>query len=195
MPSILTATALQFDHVGPFDLRALTGKCLAVTGPSGSGKSLLLRMIADLLPHRGSCRLDDRDCDAMSAPEWRRLVRYSGSEPGWWAPTVASHFRDIESLRAQAESLRLSPELFTAAPERLSTGERQRFALLRAIEQRPRFLLLDEPTSALDHETTLAVEALVADLMAEDVGIILVSHAADQVERLSDAIFPVGRRP
>ena len=195
MPSILKATALQFEHVGPFDLTASTGQCLAVTGPSGAGKSLLLRMIADLLPHRGSCRLDDRDCAAMGAPDWRRLVRYSGSEPGWWGRSIADHFRDLETMRPAAERLRLPPELFSAAPDRLSTGERQRFALLRAIEQRPRFLLLDEPTSALDHETTLGVEALIADLLGEDVGVILVSHAADQVERLSDGIFPIARRP
>lgn len=193
MPSILKLTALQFEHLGPFDLEAASGRCLAVIGPSGSGKSLLLRMIADLMPHQGNSRLDDRDCVAMSAPEWRRLVRYSSSEPGWWAPTVADHFKDIAAMGTAAENLRLSTDLFDAAPDRLSTGERQRFALLRAIEQRPRFLLLDEPTSALDHETTLQVEALIHDLMADDVGIILVSHDADQVDRLAQSTFAIGR--
>ena len=130
----------------------------------------------------------------MAAPEWRRLVRYSGSEPGWWAPTVAAHFGNPGDLARSAARLGLAPDLMDAAPERLSTGERQRFALLRAIEQRPRFLLLDEPTSALDHQSTLQVEALIKDLLSEDIGVVIVSHAADQVERLSDHVFAIGRR-
>lgn len=128
----------------------------------------------------------------MSAPQWRRLVRYSGSEPGWWAPTVGAHFRNAEDSCEGAERLGLAVALFDAAPDRLSTGERQRFALLRAIEQRPRFLLLDEPTSALDHASTLQVETLVGQLLAEDIGIVIVSHAIDQVERFSNSVFTMG---
>jgi ABC-type iron transport system FetAB ATPase subunit len=190
--SVLKTTDLQFKSIGPFNLSVASGECLAVAGPSGSGKSLLLRMIADLLPHKGHCRLDGQDSNAMAAPQWRQLVRYSGSEPGWWAPTIAAHFRNVQNNRDAAERLGLSPALFDAPPDRLSTGERQRFALLRAVEQRPRFLLLDEPTSALDHTSTLQVEALIGELMKEDIGIIIVSHAADQVERVSNSIFTVG---
>jgi ABC-type phosphate transport system ATPase subunit len=130
----------------------------------------------------------------MTAPQWRQLVRYSGSEPGWWAPTIAAHFRNAENNREGAERLGLPQALFDAAPDRLSTGERQRFALLRAIEQRPRFLLLDEPTSALDHTSTLQVEALIGQMIEEDIGIVIVSHAADQVERVSNAVFTLGTR-
>jgi ABC-type iron transport system FetAB ATPase subunit len=192
LPSILTADALQLENIGPFDLSVASGQCLAITGPSGAGKSLLLRMIADLLPHKGSCRLDDVDCSAISGPQWRRMVRYSGSEPGWWAPTIGAHFNDPSAVRESAERLGLSPALLDAAPERLSTGERQRFALLRATEQRPRFLLLDEPTSALDQQSTLRVEGLIADLLASDVGVIIVSHSAEQVGRLGDAVLQIG---
>jgi ABC-type iron transport system FetAB ATPase subunit len=192
LPSILKTTDLKFGSIGPFSFSVASGKCLAVAGPSGSGKSLLLRMMADLLPHAGSCWLDGQECSAMPAPQWRRSVRYSGSEPGWWAPTIGAHFRDVQSNRGGAEQLGLSQDLFDAAPDRLSTGERQRFALLRAVEQRPRFLLLDEPTSALDHASALKVEALIDQLIAEDIGIVIVSHAADQVQRISSAIFTVG---
>jgi ABC-type multidrug transport system ATPase subunit len=194
LPSILTADALQLEDIGPFDLEVSSGQCLAVAGPSGAGKSLLLRMIADLLPHSGSCRLDGIDCNSMAGPQWRRLVRYSGSEPGWWAPTISAHFKKPSEMREGAESLGLSPALFDVAPERLSTGERQRFALLRAIEQRPRFLLLDEPTSALDQQSTLQVEALVKSLLASDVGVIIVSHSADQVERIGDVVLQIGKK-
>ncbi len=192
LPSILKTTDLQFGDIGPFSLSVASGECLAVAGPSGSGKSLLLRMMADLLPHAGSCWLDGQECTAMPAPQWRRLIRYSGSEAGWWAPTIGAHFRDTQSNRCGAEQLGLSQALFDAAPDRLSTGERQRFALLRAIEQRPRFILLDEPTSALDHNSTEQVESMIRELIAEDIGIVIVSHAADQVQRVSKAVFTVG---
>lgn len=193
MPSTLMTRALKFGSIGPFSLSVSSGRCLAVAGPSGSGKSLLLRMMADLLPHTGTCQVDGQDSQAMSAPEWRRLVRYSGSEPGWWAPTIGAHFFDFQKNVEGAERLGLSPALFDAAPDRLSTGERQRFALLRAIERRPKFLLLDEPTSALDHASTLQVEALIGKLMGEGLGVVIVSHAADQVDRVSDAVFAVGQ--
>jgi ABC-type glutathione transport system ATPase component len=192
LPSVLTTTDLRFGSIGPFSLSAASGQCLAVAGRSGSGKSLLLRMIADLLPHAGTCHLDGAETASMTAPQWRSLVRYSGSEPGWWAPTIGAHFRNAQDNRIFAERLGLSQELFDVAPDRLSTGERQRFALLRAIEQRPRFLLLDEPTSALDHASTLLVETLLGQLIEEDVGLVIVSHAADQVERISNAVFTVG---
>ena len=192
LKSVLKTTELQFGNIGPFSLSVASGECLAVVGPSGSGKSLLLRMMADLLPHAGSCWLDGRECASMPAPQWRRLIRYSGSEPGWWAPTIGAHFRDTQGNRDGAEHLGLSRALFNAAPDRLSTGERQRFALLRAIEQRPRFLLLDEPTSALDHKSTLQVESLIGELLAEDIGIVIASHAAEQVQRVSNAIYAVG---
>ncbi len=68
---------------------------------------------------------------------------------------------------------------------RLSTGERQRLALARALEQSPRVLLLDEPTSGLDEKTTLSVEAILHDKMALGAALILVSHNKAQVERMA----------
>ncbi|MET3925442.1 ABC transporter ATP-binding protein [Devosia sp. 2618] len=195
MSNRLTATALQCLDIGPIDLVVEGGQCLAVVGPSGSGKSLILRMIADLIPHQGECSLDGVLANAMPSPQWRKHVRYVSSEPGWWATTVAEHFADLATLVRCTTSLGLPTDLGSAAPERLSTGERQRVALLRAIEQRPQVLLLDEPTSALDTAGTLLVEALVRDLMASGMAIILVSHNPEQVARLASATLSLGQRP
>lgn len=188
----LIGKELRCAGVGPIDFAVEAGQCLAVTGPSGSGKSLLLRMIADLIPHDGDCTLAGVAASAMPAPQWRKLVRYAASEPGWWAPTIAEHFAETANLDEAFERLGLPAGLGSAPPERLSTGERQRIALLRAIEQRPKVLLLDEPTSALDTVSTLAVEAMVRDLMAEDMSIILVSHNPEQVGRLAGARLALG---
>lgn len=192
MPTVLEAIALQCFGVAPVSLTVTGGQCLAVAGRSGSGKSLLLRMIADLVPHSGECRLDGVPASAIPAPLWRSQVRYAASEPGWWAPTIGEHFRDLATLADQAAQLGLPQDAITAPPERLSTGERQRFAFLRAIAERPKVLLLDEPSSALDHEATLALEGMVHALMADGLAVILVSHHADQIARLAGTTLTIG---
>lgn len=194
MHTFLVAKNLQCHDVGPISFSVAVGQCIAITGPSGSGKSLLLRMVADLIPHTGECSLEDRPASSMPAPRWRQLVRYVSSEPGWWAPTVQEHFSDLTSFTTGAERLGLSPTLANATPERLSTGERQRTALLRALEHRPKVLLLDEPTSALDPESTLKVEAMVQGLMGEGMTVLLVSHDAAQVERLANTKLAIGAK-
>ena len=70
------------------------GECVGVRGASGSGKTLLLRAIADLDPNDGIVQLDGRSRADMTAPAWRRLVAYVPAEPGWWAETVGAHFPD-----------------------------------------------------------------------------------------------------
>ena len=67
---------------------------------------------------------------------------------------------------------------------RLSTGERQRLALLRAIARAPRVLLLDEPTSGLDTDSVARVESLLLDQLAHGVGILMVTHDPAQANRV-----------
>lgn len=67
---------------GPYSLSLGDGECVSIEGGSGSGKSVLLRMIADLDPHEGQAILDGRRCHAMPAPSWRRLVAYVAAESG-----------------------------------------------------------------------------------------------------------------
>ena len=142
-----------------FDLA--DGEAIAVQGPSGAGKTLLLRAIADLDPSDGGVFLDDTARDQMLAPQWRAKVVYVPAEPGWWAETVAGHFSDWGEARQLAVSLGLPEECGDWPIERLSTGERQRLALVRALVLRPRVLLLDEPTSGLDPDSSEAVEQLI----------------------------------
>ncbi len=138
------------------------GECIAIHGPSGSGKTLLLRALADLDPNDGLVRLDGRDRMTMSGPEWRRLVGYVPAEPGWWADTVGEHFTDWRTALPVVGELGFPDGAQSWQVARLSTGERLRLALVRALMVRPKVLLLDEPTAALDAASVRAVEALIA---------------------------------
>lgn len=181
MNAVLRAQGLQHAHAGPFDLDVPAGGCLAVTGPSGSGKSLLLRMVADLDPHKGEAWLDGVARSTLSGPDWRRRVVYAPAEPGWWLDRVGEHF---SGPSLDVARLGLASDIWDRAVAQCSTGERARLALLRALAAGPAFLLLDEPTGALDQAATLAVEALLQERMLAGLGVVLVTHDTAQAERL-----------
>src|SRR5262249_7121679 len=172
-------------QVGPIALKVDSGTCVAIEGRSGSGKSVLLRMIADLDPHEGDATLDGRRCSRMPAPEWRRQVTYVAAAAGWWHDTVAPHFTDLAQLHAWLPRVGLPAEAADWEVARLSTGERQRLALLRAMTPLNRVLLLDEPTSGLDAETTAQVEALLRERLAAGTTLVLVTHDPQQAARLA----------
>lgn len=162
------------------------GKCLAVRGASGSGKTLMLRALADLDPSDGMVSLDRAEKSTIPAPDWRRKICYVAAEPGWWAATPAAHFDNWEAARPLAEAFLLPSAIGSAPIGQLSTGERQRIALIRALVGSPRFLLLDEPTAALDSVATAAVETVLRARLAAGIGIILVTHDSAQAIRFTD---------
>ncbi|WP_167858711.1 ABC transporter ATP-binding protein [Methylobacterium nonmethylotrophicum] len=184
---MLRIESLRRDRFGPFDLALAPGEVCAVTGPSGSGKSVFLRMIADLDPSEGRVSLDEIDRDAVPAPLWRRRVTYLAAEPGWWAETVAEHFSADApaSLARERAALRLPEDVFGWPVARLSTGERQRLALLRALAGGPKVLLLDEPTASLDPVSVRGAEAVIQERRAAGLIVLLVSHDPAQVARLA----------
>ncbi|HEY8048053.1 MAG TPA: ABC transporter ATP-binding protein [Ramlibacter sp.] len=176
-------------HVGPLALRVAPGECVSVQGRSGAGKTVLLRAVADLDPHDGDCALDGAACSSMPAPQWRRRVTYVPADSGWWSDRIADHFAHANEARAMFPRVGLPQEAFDWPVARLSTGERQRAALLRAFTPANRVLLLDEPTSGLDRDTRQQVEVLLRERMAAGCSIVLVTHDADQARRLATRSF------
>ncbi|QUD86873.1 ABC transporter ATP-binding protein [Phenylobacterium montanum] len=187
MAGALRTEDLSSRLAGPFDVVVEPGEALAVTGASGAGKSLFLRMIADLDPNRGEVFLGDVARSGLPAHDWRRRVVYVGAETGWWSDEVAAHIAPEHAASAAdlAARLGLATELLSAKVARLSTGERQRLALIRALVRAPPALLLDEPTAALDRDSVGKVEDLLAERLAAGTVLVLVTHDPGQAQRLA----------
>ncbi|WP_299816979.1 ATP-binding cassette domain-containing protein [uncultured Roseibium sp.] len=180
---MLTIENLRTPLVGPVDLDLEKGSFTAISGPSGAGKSLLLRAIADLDLNSGMLTLEGTEREKMPAPVWRRQVAFVPAESGWWAEDVRDHFTETPDLGKQLEAVGLKDALSWQV-SRLSTGERQRLALIRALQLGPKVLLLDEPTSALDPPSVARVEMLMKDCTARGCAILFVTHDPDQPDRL-----------
>lgn len=174
---------------GPVDLAVARGEIVALRGPSGAGKSLLLRAIVDLDPAAGEVFLDGAARAEMPAPAWRRRVAYVPAESGWWADRVDAHFRDPARARPLIAALGLPEEALSWEVRRLSSGERARLALARALALGPEAWLLDEPTASLDAAATERVEKLLVEGRGRGVPILLVTHDAAQAQRLADRIL------
>jgi len=170
---------------GPYSLDIAPGECVGLRGPSGSGKSLLLRAIADLDPHEGQVLLDDTPSSHIPAPQWRKQVAMLPVESQWWFDEVGAHFPSDDCI--WFEPLGFAKETMQWQVSRLSSGEKQRLALACALMNKPRVLLLDEATASLDPETTAAVERLVADYRRDtNAAVLWVSHDAQQAARVGD---------
>jgi len=182
----LRVSQLQSPLAGPYSFELAAGHCLTISGPSGAGKSLLLRMLCDLDPNTGEIQLDGVPRSSIGAPEWRAQVVYQPAEPAWWLPTAGAHFNPHQTQRMQEllPQLKLSPSLLDHEVSRLSTGERQRMALIRSLACHPKVLLLDEPTAALDPEAVAATEALLRHEVDAGMSLILVTHSAAQAQSL-----------
>ncbi len=178
----------RLERPGLAPIQGLTvpaGQTLCLHGPSGSGKTLLLRAIADLDPNEGAVRLGTLRRDDLPAPEWRRRVIYVPPESHWWEEQVRPHAPQWPP--DWLSRLDLGPDILDQPVRRLSTGERQRLAMVRALSRRPAALLLDEPTANLDDENTRRVEALLQDYQhAHDVPLLWVSHDPAQRGRVAN---------
>lgn len=186
---MLRVERLQVTGLPPLSFEVPDGECLAIEGASGAGKTLLLRAIADLDVSGGDVSVDGEARGEMPAHIWRRRVRYCAAEPGWWADTPRACLPAPPAPRLDRlmQALDLDPALLDRAIPTLSTGERQRLALVRALLDDPKVLLLDEPTGALDPQASALVEELIRFQMLSGHCVVLVSHDRAQVERLAQA--------
>jgi ABC-type protease/lipase transport system fused ATPase/permease subunit len=169
------------------------GQSCAIIGPSGSGKSTLCRaLVGAAAPDAGEIRLDGARLDHWPAEQLGSLVGYLPSEPGLFGGSVTlnvARLQDAEPERViEAARRACAHELILKLPDgyttdvgpggsRLSSGERQRIALARALFGDPRLVVLDEPDAHLDQDGKQALAATLSDLKARGVTVIFVTHA------------------
>ena len=181
--SSLRIEHLQRAGVNAADITLAAGSCIALHGASGSGKTLLLRAIADLDEAEGEVWLDQQPRSGMSGP----AVATPGELCRRREPLVGQLVREhaTEWRTPDLEALGFGPEVLDWEVQRLSSGERQRLAIARALTGQPAALLLDEPTANLDQSNTARVERLVEAWLKETDGCVLwVSH--DPAQRAQD---------
>lgn len=180
----------------------------ALFGPSGSGKSSLLNMIAGLLkPERGRILLGTTilfDHDAsVSVPTHKRRIGYVFQDA-----RLFSHVSVRENLDYERRMNGLAPDageyarvtamldiesLLDRRPGALSGGARQRVAIGRALLLKPTLLLLDEPLASLDEDRKKEIFPYLERLRDTGIPIVYVSHARDEVERLADVVVQLRR--
>lgn len=175
------------------DLDVPAGAVTALLGPSGAGKTSLLRALVRLeVPAAGRVEFDGRDVRDLDPRELRRRVGLVAQRPVMLPGTVAENLalglvdppppRLADALRATG----LQPDAFLArSAAELSGGEAARVAVARALVRMPGALLLDEPTAGLDHRAAAAVEALVVQLAARGTTVLIVTHDEAQALRVA----------
>ena len=174
---------LKIPNLEPVNLTIEPGECVGLSGASGSGKTLLLRAIADMDEHGGQVYAENIAQDQVRAHEWRRRVMLLPAESQWWFDKVDQHF---SAPAKHIEALGFGQEVMGWNVSRCSSGEKQRLSILRMLSNTPRVLLLDEPTANLDSSNITRVEDLVRSYLSEHHAVaIWVSHDASQLERVS----------
>jgi molybdate transport system ATP-binding protein len=175
------------------ELSLEVGSTLALVGPSGAGKTTVLRAVAGLVrPRSGRIAVDDDiffdDESRIDLPPERRRVGLVFQEYALFPHMTVRQNIDYARKRGADEYLerfRIA-HLVSARPGDLSGGERQRVALARALARDPQVLLLDEPLSALDTHTKTAVRAELHDVLADlDIPVLLVTHDFDDAAALA----------
>jgi len=171
---------------------------VCIAGPSGSGKSSLLRLLNRLAdPDAGEVRYRGRDVRSYDVLELRREVSLVPQLPALIEGTVAENLEFAARLAGRApdigrilEYAGLDSTFADRDAGRLSVGEQQRVMLARSLAQEPAVLLLDEPTSALDEDARESVEQTLLRLRRElGLSYVLVTHDTDQAARMSDWVL------
>ncbi len=162
-----------------------------ILGPSGSGKSSLLRLLNRLdESSSGEIIFDGQTIDSYVVCELRKKIGYLFQTPYLFEKTVKDNFLFADNTVSNSQMLELlaqvhlSQKMLESSVEKLSVGEKQRVAFARMLLTKPKILLLDEPTSALDPSITEAFEQFIQKItIKENLTTIIVTHSPEQAMR------------
>ena len=194
-------------HIHPTDLALERGSLNVLLGPTLSGKTSLMRLMAGLdKPASGSIHFDGADVTGLPvqsrsvAMVYQQFINYPAMTV---YDNIASPMRIMgadnatvdREVRKAAELLKLSPYL-DRTPLNLSGGQQQRTALARALANRPRMLLMDEPFGALDHQTRELMQDLLLGIWeAERTTVLFVTHDIDEAVFMGSRVMVMSARP
>lgn len=182
-----------------FELNA--GDTFIIKGKNGSGKSLLLKSIAKLLPAPAeSFTYQDKPVSSYQTEIFRSEVLYISATPtSLGQTTVEEFFESVFRLkiyhshsvsfpwRDYLQKWHITEKEF----QNLSSGQKQMLSILRALSLKAKVLLLDEATANLDHEKTLEIEELIKDWQKNTGGtLVMISHSEEQSKRLGFQVVP-----
>jgi iron complex transport system ATP-binding protein len=195
MTALLASAIALPGRLSPTDLALDRGQMLALVGPNGGGKTSLLRALAGVEDALGDVAIDGEQLAGLNEARRRALLAFlpASRDLGW--PIAA---RDVIALGlARLDAARVSElvDLFEFGPlahrpvSRLSTGERTRVLLARAMAARPRLLLLDEPFANLEPFWVLRVGDILRSLASEGTLILVALHDLAQLERFDRALL------
>ncbi|MBO0440982.1 ABC transporter ATP-binding protein [Candidatus Enterococcus ikei] len=197
------ATILKADHISyeienkqiinNIELEIEQGSHLTITGPSGGGKSTLLKLLASLLtPTKGKIFFNDKDIETLTPENYRMQVSYCFQQPSLFGETVRDNFMFPYEVRKKdfqeshvlelLKEVKLPENYLDKKITELSGGEKQRVALIRNVIFLPEVLLLDEVTAGLDEESKQIVNQWLLQLNQEkNITLIRVTHDAEEI--------------
>ncbi|MFS1286632.1 ABC transporter ATP-binding protein [Pseudomonas piscis] len=216
MSGLLNARQVSLGYHGPdgwhsvledFDLQLQAGEVVSVLGPSGVGKSSLLRVLAGLqVPHKGQVSLAG---EVLEGPHPRVAVAFQDPSLLPWLNLEHNVAFGLDFARQPHLSARQRKERIDQAiadvgleharqryPAQLSGGMAQRTALARCLARQPQVLLLDEPFGALDEVTRADMQQLLLQVIGQHrTAALLITHDIDEALLLSDRVLLLGNSP
>lgn len=181
----------KFMKFGPVSLKVLPKEIIGIKGESGSGKSLLLKAVSDMIEHDGKVFLNDREQQDFTPCEWRKKVGLLPAEIFFWNRQVKSDLQNTDPKLLEKFGFNPSTILNKNTDE-LSSGEKQRIGLLRLLENNPKVLLLDEPSANLDEKNKIILEEVIVDyLNTTHSCAIWVGHDSYQLERTCSKVIKI----